>query len=102
MEYSQYTKCWDRQVDYVIERLSTTDGSVVDLASGRCYLVERLVRRLKRPVAATDFSPGVLRRNRRWLASIGLYERVSLLAFDVRRTPFKDEAVETLLNSQAS
>ena len=92
----EYTKCWDSQVDYVIDRLSTTDGPIVDLASGRCYLVEKLVRRLQRPVVATDFSPGVLRRNRRWLTSFGLYEQVSLLAFDARRTPFKDEAVETL------
>jgi len=93
---SEYTNCWNSQLDYVIEWLSTTDGPIVDLASGRCYLVEKLVRRLKRPVVATDFSPGVLRRDRRWLESFGLYKYVTLLAFDARRTPFKDGAVETL------
>ncbi len=92
----EYTKCRNSQLDYVLERLSTTDGPVVDLASGRCYLVEKLVRQLKCPVVATDFSPGVLRRNRRWLESFGLYSQVSLLAFDARRTPFKAEAIETL------
>jgi len=92
----EYAACWNRQVDYVVERLSTTNGPIVDLASGRCYLVEKLVRALKRPVVATDFSPGVLRRDRRALESSGLYDRVSLLAFDARRTPFKDGSVATL------
>jgi len=91
-----YTQCWHSQLDYVIEYLSATNGPIVDLASGRGYLVERIIRRLQRPVIATDFSPGVLRRNRLWLQYLGLYEQVSLLAFDARLTPFKDGAVDTL------
>lgn len=91
-----YINCWNSQMDYVIERLSGVDGPIVDLASGRCYLVEKMARRLKRPVVATDFSPRVLRRDRRWLESFDLYDHVSLLAFDARRTPFKDGAVKTL------
>jgi uncharacterized protein YbaR (Trm112 family) len=92
----EYMACWKCQMDTVIQQLSTTDGPIVDLASGRCYLVEELAQRLQRPVIVTDFSPGVLRRARRWLESVGLYDRVSLLAFDARRTPFKDGAVETM------
>ena len=92
----EYMQCWNSQLDYVLERLSTTDGPIVDLASGRGYLVEKIVRKLKRLVVATDFSPGVLRRNRKWLQSLGLDEYVSLLAFDARRTPFKNRAVRTL------
>jgi len=92
----EYINCWNSQMDYVVEWLSGTDGPIVDLASGRCYLVEKVVNKLKRPVVATDFSPGVLRRDRRWFESLGLYEHVSLLAFDARRTPFKDGSVETL------
>ena len=92
----EHTNCWDSQINYIVGRLSPTGGPIVDLASGRGYLVEPLVRRLKRPVIATDFSPAVLRRNRRWLESLGLYDRVTLLAFDARRTPFKNGLVETL------
>jgi len=92
----EYRDCMNSQLDYVVEWLSTTDGPIVDLASGRCGLVERLVRRLERRVVATDFSPRVLRKDRRWLESFGLYERVSLLAFDARRTPFRDGAVDIL------
>jgi uncharacterized protein YbaR (Trm112 family) len=92
----EYINCWNSQLDYVVEWLSETDGLIVDLASGRCYLVEKVVSKLNRTVVATDFSPSVLRRDRRWLESFGLYDHVSLLAFDARRTPFKDGAVETL------
>jgi SAM-dependent methyltransferase len=92
----EYLSCWESQVDYVVEQFSPMDGPIVDLASGRGYLVEALARRLKRPVVATDFSPGVLRRDRRWLESNGLSDRVSLLAFDARRTPFKAGSVATL------
>lgn len=92
----QYINCRDGQLNYVVEWLSVTKGPIVDLASGRCYLVEELVRRLKRPIVATDFSPKVLRGDRKRLESFGLYDHVSLLAFDARSTPFKDEAVGTL------
>lgn len=92
----EYLNCWHSQFDYIVEWLSTTAGPIVDLASGRGYLVEKLARKLKNPIIATDFSPRVLRRNREWLESIGLYDRVSLLAFDARCTPFKDGTVATL------
>lgn len=91
-----YLNCAQSQVDYVIDQLAGADGPVVDLASGMGFLVEAMARRLQRPIVATDFSPRVLRRDRRWLESLGLYDRVSLLAFDARRSPFRDGAVATL------
>ncbi|GAB4544220.1 MAG: hypothetical protein Kow0063_37870 [Anaerolineae bacterium] len=93
---AEYLACWESQCDYVIERLSGSDGPIVDVASGRCYLVEEMARRLERPIVATDFSPRVLRQDRRRLESFGLYDKISLLAFDARRTPFRDGAVGTL------
>lgn len=95
-----YLQCWRSQVDYTVDRLAATDGPIVDLASGRAYLVETMVRRLERPVVATDFSPGVLRRNRDYLQNAGFYDYVSLLAFDARATPFHDGAVATLTTNQ--
>jgi ubiquinone/menaquinone biosynthesis C-methylase UbiE len=83
-------------MDYVIEQLSDGDGPIVDLASGRCYLVEKMLQSLKRSVVATDFSPGILRKSRRKLKHFDLDDRVSMLSFDARRTPFKDGVVGTL------
>ncbi len=92
----EYINCQEKQLDYVVDWLSTIEGPIVDLASGIGYLVEKLARKLKNPIVATDFSPRVLRRDREWLKSFGLYDHVSLLAFDARCTPFKDGAVATL------
>lgn len=93
---SEYLACSDNMLHRIIERLEAAEGPVVDLASGRGYLVEEMARRLDRLIVASDFSPRVLRRDRRWLKFLGLYDRVSLLAFDARRTPFKDGAIGTL------
>lgn len=92
----EYLKCNNAQINYLIAQLSIFEGPIVDLASGRGDLAGLLIRKLKQPIVFTDFSPQILRRNRRWLDFFGLYERVSLLAFDARRSPFKDEAIEVM------
>jgi uncharacterized protein YbaR (Trm112 family) len=92
----EYLKCYNAQINYLIAQLSYFDGPIIDLASGRGDLAELLVRKLKLPIVFTDFSPQILRRNRRWLEFFSLYERVSLLAFDARRSPFRDGAIEMM------
>jgi len=92
----EYLTCWNSQIAYIVNQLAGGDGPVVDLASGLCILVEELVKNTARPIIATDFSPNVLRRDRKHLEFFGLYDRVSLLAFDARRTPFKAGAVQTM------
>lgn len=93
---SDYLECWKSQVDTLINAVKDAEHPIVDLASGRGYLVEELAEKTTAPIVASDFSPRVLRRNRRWLEYKGCYERVSLLAFDARKTPFKDRSIETL------
>ncbi|HEV7127039.1 MAG TPA: methyltransferase domain-containing protein, partial [Ktedonobacterales bacterium] len=93
---AEYRACHERQRQEVVAHVAAATGPIVDLASGRGDLVERLARELSQPIIASDFSPQVLRRDRRWLAHWGLYDRVSLLAFDARRTPFKDGVVTTM------
>jgi uncharacterized protein YbaR (Trm112 family)/SAM-dependent methyltransferase len=93
---AEFRACSDSQGAYVLEKVSGHDGPVVDLASGRGYLVERLIDVSDRLVVSTDFSLKVLQRNRRWLKHLGHYERVSLLAFDARRTPLRNGIVPLL------
>ena len=92
----EYLKCYNAQINYLIAQLSIFDGPIIDLASGRGDLAELLIRKLKQPIVFTDFSPQILRRNRRWLDFFGLYDRVSLLAFDARRSPFKDGTIKVM------
>ena len=92
----EYNNCWQSQIDYILANLDAFDGPIVDLASGRCYLVEKIVNQLHRPVVATDFSPSVLRRDRKYFQFLGLDHLVSFLAFDARKTPFRDGAVKVM------
>ncbi len=91
-----FQSCSESQIDFVVDSLQQSDGPVVDIASGQGYLVEQMLRRTQRPIVATDFSPRILRQLRAWFAFFELDARLSLLAFDARRTPFKDGAVQTL------
>jgi uncharacterized protein YbaR (Trm112 family) len=91
-----YNRCWLSQIEYTLEQAARMDGPIVDLASGRGYLVERIARELKRPVIATDFSLSILRRDKAFFEFLGLSEYVSLLAFDARLTPFRDGSIGTM------
>ena len=93
---AQHLSASASQIDFVVERLSSGTGPVIDLASGAGGLIEEMARNLTRPVVATDFSPTILRRARRRLEHFGLYGDVSLVAFDARRTPFRDGSIKTM------
>lgn len=91
--HQEFLQCYQEQLDALIGRLSCGAAPVIDLASGQCLLVEHLARRLPGPVVATDISPWISERNRRWLEFRGLLHKVSLMAVDPRRTPFRDSSV---------
>jgi hypothetical protein len=93
---SEYLTAWNSQFEYALENLNAFNGPIVDLASGRCYLVEKIVNQLRRPVIATDFSPSVLRRGRKYFQFLELDDYLSFLAFDARKTPFKEGAIEVM------
>jgi len=93
---SEYLAGSNSQVEYVLESLSAFRGPIVDLASGRCYLVEKIASQLRRPVIATDFSPSVLRRDREYFQFLELDHLVSFLAFDARKTPFRKGVLEVM------
>ena len=89
--------CGEQQMQFVVDSISATDDPIVDLASGRGYLVEKLLKQnIKNPIVMTDFSPQILRRNRQWYSHFGLYDQLSLIACDARYLPFKDSTISTL------
>ena len=90
---AETTKCINTQVDYLIEEVSQSDSPIVDLASGEGTLVRRILKDLPNQIVMTDFSPTVLVKNRKWLMEQCQYDRVSLLVFDARQTPFTDNSM---------
>ncbi len=89
-------QCINNRMDYLINEVSQSDSPIVDLASGACGLVIKMLKNLPNLIVVTDFSPGVLVKNRKRLMKQGLYDRVSLLAFDARQTPFATDSISLL------
>ncbi|HET6444093.1 MAG TPA: Trm112 family protein [candidate division Zixibacteria bacterium] len=92
----EFLDCWKAQVEYLIGKLERENGPIIDIASGRCYLVKEMVQGLAAPIVASDFSLQVMKRNRQWLEFHGLTERVSLLVFDARQSPFKTRSIQCM------
>ena len=93
---TEYTECYHRQRDYIVEQVSRLEGPIYDLASGRCDLAIVLAQKLDRPIIASDFSLRVMRTSRKRLKFLNLYEHFSLLVYDARLTPFKDSVIGTM------
>lgn len=91
----EYRQAWNSQVEYVLQAANSQQGPVIDLASGKGYLVEKLSSQ-RNPVVATDFSPLILRKTKKRLEHFGLSRHLSFLAVDARCTPFKDGIVAML------
>jgi len=83
--------CTDRLLDACVARTAGAPW-VVDVASGRGALVERLARAGFR-VLATDISPVAMVRLRARLIGLGLGGRVDCIACDAAALPFGDGRV---------
>lgn len=92
----EYTHGMDNQLDYIVNYLKQGTSPVVDIASGRCTLVEKLLERTNRDIVATDFSLRVLEQDNEKLSAKGYNDKVSFIAFDAKHTPFKTESIKVL------
>lgn len=93
-----YINGWDSQMDYIVNNIEN-DQPIIDLATGKGYLVEKLLMKKENYVAATDFSPTILRRNKEYYKAKGLYDKLSLISFDARKTPFRDNSITTMTSN---
>ncbi|NIM95300.1 MAG: methyltransferase domain-containing protein [Anaerolineales bacterium] len=84
------------QFQRLLKELPSGTDPILDIASGRCALVRKLAEKESRPIIASDLSPHVLHRDRQWLESLGLETQVSLLAFDIRFTPFREKSLSII------
>ena len=94
----EYINGWDSQMDFIVKNIKDNEP-VVDIASGKGYLIERLLKQTENYIVATDFSPTILLRNKEYYKYKGLYNKLSLLAFDARKTPFKDNSISTMTSN---
>lgn len=94
---AEYISAFEGQLDFIAGELSDCPGPVVDIASGRGMLVERLLGKTRAPITATDLSPSVLRDHlgSRWPALVDS-GRLTLTACDAKDLPFADGSVPAM------
>ncbi|WP_113672147.1 methyltransferase domain-containing protein [Vallitalea guaymasensis] len=95
---NDYINGWKAQMDYIVEEIKDNEP-IIDIASGKGYLIEKLLKKTKNYIVATDFSPTILVRNKEYYKFKGLYDRLSLIAFDARKTPFRDNSIVTMTSN---
>lgn len=94
-----YIDGWNSQTDYVVSMAEKSNCPIVDIASGKGYLIELLLKNTDNYILGTDFSPVILLRDKNYFTSRGLYNKLSLIAFDGRRTPFKNNSIELMTSN---
>jgi len=74
---------------------------ILEIACGRGGFLKEFIRsrRGNGVYVATDFSPTILRSNLNWLRATELEEKVTLLAFDAKTTPFRDSSVPAMVSN---
>lgn len=80
-------------LSHVVE-VARRSKRIVDVATGRGMLLERLVRATDRPIVATDISPVVLERVRARLGE----SPIDYVVADARSLPFADDSVPLLVS----
>ncbi len=89
-----YIAATEKQFKYLVNLLKKDDEQfVVDIASGPCTLVKRILYETDLKVVATDFSMKIANKAYEELYNQGYEDRVSYLVFDSKKTPFKKASI---------
>ncbi|MHA2105419.1 MAG: class I SAM-dependent methyltransferase [Candidatus Hodarchaeales archaeon] len=89
----EYLTCSKKSRDFLTNSLKGKENPILDIASGRGGLVEGFINELTNPIILSDVSPTVLLSNKKKFSHFGWYDRISLIAFDARNIPFKNQSI---------
>lgn len=95
----EYLTCATNQIDFICETLNHEKNPILDLACGRGYLVEEIAKKTDNYIIASDFSPLILHRNKLIWKKEKIYDKISLIAFDARKSPFKDGSIKIMTSN---
>ncbi|MBD3404765.1 MAG: methyltransferase domain-containing protein [Candidatus Lokiarchaeota archaeon] len=87
-----YNLAYQKKKAQLKKLLSDKSDVIIDIASGMGGFAE-MFSQLDNPVILSDISPSILQRNKERLEHFGLYDKVSLIAFDAKKMPFKDRSI---------
>lgn len=90
----EYIECSKKQIDFIKDLEIPQDDIILDIASGKGYLVFKLLNKMPNHIIMSDFSPVVMRKNKKRLEYKNYLNKASLMVFDSRKTPFKNSNIK--------
>jgi len=84
------------QCDYIINSLKDEKDFILDVASGEGSLVTKFLENTHACIVSSDISFNVLEKAKRSAEAKGFGDRVSYIAFDLNKSPFRDKTVKTI------
>jgi len=84
------------QADYIINALKNEKDFILDVASGQGTLISKFLENTDVCVVSSDISFNVLKKAKESAEKDGFGDRVSYIAFDLKKSPFKNKSVKTI------
>ena len=84
------------QADYIINALKNEKDFILDVASGQGTLISKFLENTDTCVVSSDMSLNVLEKAKESAEKGGFGDRVSYMAFDLNKSPFKNKSVKTI------
>ncbi|MCL2772484.1 MAG: methyltransferase domain-containing protein [Oscillospiraceae bacterium] len=84
------------QLDYIVNSLKDENDFILDVASGEGSLISKFLENTDTCLISSDISFNVLEKAKKSTEEKGFSDRVSYIAFDLNKSPFKEKTVKTI------
>ena len=92
----EQTKAIFGQLDYVVNSLKDEKSIILDVASGQGGIVQKLLENTNVCIISSDISFHVMEKAKNLAEEKGYGDRVSYIAFDLNKTPFRDKSIKIM------
>ena len=89
-------KAGQAQLGYIVNALKNEKDFILDVASGRGVLVSKFLENTDTCIVSSDISFNVLEKAKESAEKEVFDNRISYIAFDLNKSPFKDKSVQAI------
>ena len=89
-------KAGQDQIQYIVNALKKEKDFILDVASGQGTLVSKFLENTNNCIVSSDISFNVMEKAKNLSDKNGFSDRVSYIAFDLSKSPFKDKSVKVM------
>jgi len=84
------------QIEYIVNSLKDEKDFILDIASGSGRLVSEFLEKTDKLIVSSDISFNIMQQAKKIAEQNGFGDRVSYIAFDLNKSPFRDKSVKII------